>query len=228
MATSSLNIVPYIIGTLKDIEFSSLLDVGTGFGKWGVLVRHHCDFSKALSPKDLLKENWRIRIDGIEVFPHFVTDLHHYIYNEMYVDDIEMVIDKIGQYDVILMVAVLAHFPEDIGVSLLKKLYNLSNKAFIITIPTIKWAQDDSFENPHEVHYDVKWWNKDFSFAKHITSKDLPQGERILVFSKEGPVKVANPYGGFLTGRKKEIIKKFIGEKAAKALGSWWRDWRRR
>jgi len=224
MGSSSCQLVPYIIGTLKNIEFSSLLDVGAGFGKWGVLIREYADFPKARAPKDLLRENWRLRIDAIEVFPQFVSEIHRYIYDQIYIGEVQTMLETLGRYDVILMVAVLPHFPEDIGVSVLERLYEHANKALIITIPTIEWPQQDIFENPHEVHYDVKWWLKDFSFAQHVEAKDLPQGERILVLSRERRIKVANPYGRVFTGKRKRIIKKFIGEKAAKWLGAWWRS----
>lgn len=226
MASSSVNLIPSIIGTLGTLSFSSVLDVGTGFGKWGVLIREYFDFTKACSEEELLRENWRLRIDGIEAFPSFVSDLHHYIYDNIYIGKVQNIIDSLGSYDVILMVAVLAHFPEDIGLSLLERLYEHADKALIITIPTIEWPQEEIFENPYEVHYDVKWWDKDFSFSRHTASRNLPQGERIVVFSHERSIsKVANPYmGRIFTAKRKRIVKKFIGEKRAKQLGAWWRS----
>ena len=220
MASSSYNLIPYIIGTLKSIEFSSLLDVGTGFGKWGFLVREYCDFSKAGSPTELQRGNWRIRVDGVEAFPHFVGDLHNYVYDNLYIGKAEEIIGRLESYDVIVMVAVLAHFPEDIGLSLLRKLYQRATKALIVTIPTRYMPQSDIFENPYEVHYPVEWWHADFSFANYVTKKDLPQGERVLVMSREESIAVANPYGVRYSSARK-IAKKLIGASNAKRLRQW-------
>ena len=218
MASSTYNLIPYIIGTFSSASFTSLLDVGIGFGKWGVLVREYYDFSKASNPNDLLKQNWRIRVDGIEVFPDFISDLHRYIYNEIYVGPAQEIINTLGKYDFILMVAVLAHFPRDIGLSLVEKLYNHANEAVVLTIPTKRWPQDDIFENPYEVHHDVEWWKEEFTFAKHVTYKDLPQGERIVVLSRDKFIEVANPYRSNFVVKTKKIIKGLIGDKLSKRL----------
>lgn len=228
MASSSYNhnLIPYIVGTLGKIQFSSLLDVGTGFGKMGVLIREYFDLSKARCPKDLLRENWRLRIEGIEAFPPFIGDLHRYAYDKMYIGEAPAIVDGLGHYDVILMIAVLAHFPEGVGLSLVQRLYDHADRALILTIPTVKWPQTDIFQNPYEVHHDdVKWWKKDFSFAEYASSRDLPQGERILVFSRKRRITVANPYGRriFTTGRR-EMIKKFIGEERSKQIALWLRS----
>ena len=220
MASSTYNMIPYIIGTLKRIEFSSLLDVGTGFGKWGCLVREYCDFVKASSPEELQKSNWRIRIDGIEAFPHFISDLHRYIYNNLYIGKAEEIIDDLDNYDVIVMVAVLAHFPKDVGLSLIRRLYSHANKVLIVTIPTRQWPQDDIFENPHEIHYPVEWWREDFSFAGHVTSKDLPQGERILFMSHIGPIDFVKPYGRSCF-HPKTIAKRLIGQNNVNRFKHW-------
>jgi hypothetical protein len=222
MASSSYNLIPYIIGTLKSIEFSSLLDVGTGFGKWGCLVREYCDFSKARSPADLQRGNWRIRIDGVEAFPQFIGDLHRYVYDNLYIGKAEEIIDSLGSYDVVVMVAVLAHFPEDVGLSFLRRLYQCATKALIVTIPTRHVPQGDIFENPYEVHHPVEWWHADFSFADHITTKDLPQGERILVMSRAESIPVANPYRA-RHSIARTIAKKLIGASNAKRLRQWFK-----
>jgi len=210
MASSNVNMIPYIIKTLKKIEFSSLLDVGTGFGKWGCLVREYCDLMKAKSPADFQKGQWHIRIDGIEAFPDFISDLHRYVYDNIYVGRAEQVIDDLGSYDVIVMVAVLAHFPEDVGLSLLRRLYQHAAKALLITIPTRYCPQDDVFQNPHEVHHPVEWWHADFSFADHIAKRDLPPGERILVMSHGEPIPIADPYRVRKRGAR-SLVRRLLG-----------------
>jgi len=57
-----------------------VLDIGSGFGKFGFLAREYLDIWEGrYSP-----EQWRTTIDCIEVYSAYITPVHRHIYNTIY------------------------------------------------------------------------------------------------------------------------------------------------
>ena len=65
-----------------DINPHSVLDIGPGFGKYGVLCREFLEIWDGR-----YEYKFKRRIDCVEVFPDYITDLHRYIYNSIYTAD---------------------------------------------------------------------------------------------------------------------------------------------
>ena len=58
-----------------------LLDIGVGFGKYGFLAREYLELWK--DGGDYQK--WNRQIDGIEAFEPYITPVHQFIYNNIFI-----------------------------------------------------------------------------------------------------------------------------------------------
>lgn len=140
----------HLIIALKPMK---VLDLGTGFGKYGVLCREYLDLWDGRQKYEFVRQ-----IDGVEVFKEYITPIHHFVYDNFYNDNIVSVINKLEMgYDLILLLDVLEHFDKDEGRFLLDKLLT-KNTGILISTPKHPSAQGDAFGNIHETHRSV--WSK--------------------------------------------------------------------
>ena len=146
----------------------SILDIGCGFGKYGVLSREYLELWDG--SKDYC--NFTKRIDAVEAFSSYITPLHKFIYNNIYEKNIIEVIGKLDySYDVVLLIDVLEHFDKGQGMKLLKTLVS-QNKGIIISTPKKFANQSNCFGNEYERHR--SYWNKKelASFGDNYFAKD--------------------------------------------------------
>ena len=95
----------------------SLLDVGVGFGKYGVLAREYLE----LWDENKAYNKWSHRIDGIDIFTSYLTPLHDFIYDKIYIGNAIKILPEIDlNYDLILLIDILEHFEKDDGIKLLR------------------------------------------------------------------------------------------------------------
>ena len=145
----------------------SVLDVGSGFGKYGVLCREYLELWDGRQEYKFIR-----RIDGVEVFENYITPLHKFIYNNIYTENIIDLVKKLDfTYDLVLLIDVLEHFPKEEGVWLLNNLLS-KNKGVLINTPKKPSAQKDAFDNIFETHKSS--WKKEelTSFGKYYFSPD--------------------------------------------------------
>jgi 2-polyprenyl-3-methyl-5-hydroxy-6-metoxy-1,4-benzoquinol methylase len=145
----------------------SVLDVGSGFGKYGVLCREYLELWDGRQEYNFLR-----RIDGVEVFENYITPLHKFIYNNIYTENIIDLVKKLDYtYDLVLLIDVLEHFSKEEGVWLLNNLLS-KNKGILIGTPKRPSAQKDVFENVFETHKSV-WKKMELtSFGKYFFIPD--------------------------------------------------------
>jgi len=136
-----------IFNTVKDV--TSVLDIGCGFGKYGVILREFLDVKK----RRYSKQSWKTTIDAIDIWSDYISPLHGYIYNKVLTGNIVALVNHIESYDVILFVEVLEHLEKRVGTKLLPKLYEKCNKALVLSFPpSIRNSDGANWENPHELH----------------------------------------------------------------------------
>ncbi len=134
---------------------NSVLDVGSGYGKFGVLCREYLELWDGRQ-----KYEFKKRIDCVEVFKEYITPLHKYIYNNIYNNNILDLITNLDYgYDLILLIDVLEHFEKEEGSNLLKTLVK-NNNGVLISTPKNPSPQKDAFGNIHETHRS-RWTNND-------------------------------------------------------------------
>ena len=68
-----------------------MLDAGIGFGLFGHLLRQYLDVWEGR----IQREDWRIRIDGIEIDERRVQPHARYLYNEVFVGDIRDLVSHV-------------------------------------------------------------------------------------------------------------------------------------
>ena len=144
-----------IMDVIIHLNPMSILDIGTGFGKYGVLCREYLElWDGRHNYSQFLR-----RIDGVEVFGDYITPLHKFVYNNIYINDIMEVLDKIEfRYNLVLLIDVLEHFEKHQGETLLRKILHTSDGVLIST-PKEPSSQKDAFGNIHETHRSR--WTKD-------------------------------------------------------------------
>lgn len=150
MPSSHHKQITKIIDFIIRLNPQSILDVGAGFGKYGVLCREYLELWDGR-----YEYTFKRRIDCVEAFGSYITPLHKYIYNNIYVDDVLKLIDKkLNTYDLVMLIDVLEHFDKATGQNLLQSL--LSNKKIatnlLISTPKDAQAQGAGFGNEYEIH----------------------------------------------------------------------------
>jgi hypothetical protein len=164
MPTSHSGQINTIVEIITEINPSSILDIGVGYGKYGFLSREYLDIS---NNKDQYNSR-RVIIHGIEGFPEYITDLQRMIYDDIFIGDALQVVDKLEkQYDLILLMDVFEHFSYDDGLALLKKL-TAKGKYVLISTPKLMSEQGAEFGNVYETHR-FEWKKRHFDFLADKT-----------------------------------------------------------
>lgn len=126
----------------------SVLDIGIGFGKFGFLAREYTDvrFGRYF--------NWETRIDGIEIFEKYVTQLQRQIYDNIYIGNATDILPNLSNYDIIICSDMLEHLSVEDGTFLLNTIKQKSKFAMIVT-PVRVLRQEALYNNEHERHVSV-------------------------------------------------------------------------
>lgn len=113
MPTSNLALAPSVIHLVHLAQpHRTVLDVGPGRGKYGLLLREYLS-----EPPEV--------IDAVEVEPSYVSDRLKAVYDRLFVFDVRRFgLNDFALYDVVLMVDVIEHLTKDDGLDLLARIPN--------------------------------------------------------------------------------------------------------
>jgi hypothetical protein len=162
MPSSRPELIPFVVNLVMKLQPQSILEIGTGFGKYGFLFREYLDIWGAASDhKRLAPENWQVRIDGIECFPAYISELQRLIYDRLIIGDAAQEIDKLPSYDLVFLGDVIEHFPKDEGQTLLMKCLTHANRMVMVTTPGYFHPQGPEYGNVREAHHCL-WTGEDF------------------------------------------------------------------
>ena len=148
MPVSNLLHMPTVVHFVTVVQPRSILDIGIGMGSYGFLLRQYLDISK----ERLERSDWRVKIDGIEVFEGYRNPVWDYVYNNVVLSDIRLLIDDLESYDVIICNDVLEHFVKDYAILLIEQLLKRS-RVLIATTPNRECPQGAWGGNEHEEHH---------------------------------------------------------------------------
>lgn len=163
MPSSRPELIPFVINLVMQLQPRSILEIGTGFGKYGMLFREYLDiWGAAADPGRLAPQNWQVRIDGIEYFESYITDLQRHIYDRIIIGDAMDEIDRLPSYDLVFLGDVIEHFPKEDGQLLLKKCLTHANRMVIVTTPNYFNPQGAEYGNTKETHHCL-WTREDFA-----------------------------------------------------------------
>jgi 2-polyprenyl-3-methyl-5-hydroxy-6-metoxy-1,4-benzoquinol methylase len=152
-----------IVEQVRQLHPTSILDMGLGFGKWGMLFREYLDVMHGR----VYKNQWKLQLDGVEIYEPYIMDHQLDIYSNIYIGDIITLIDDLPSYDLIFTSDVLEHLPKEQGLDLVQKVLHKS-KHFIAAIPIgDRWlhSQGAMFGNAHEAHIS-SWQVSDIRIPK--------------------------------------------------------------
>jgi hypothetical protein len=163
MPSSRPTTIPVIIHLLRQLRPRSILDVGVGFGKWGHLFREYTDINEAeRDPARYPRAGWQIRIDGIEGYASYITEMHRYLYNDIHVGDAARILPTLGSYDLVFLGDIIEHFEKRDGKALLERALERAVKAVIVSTPKFETEQEDLCGNELERHRSL-WSASDFA-----------------------------------------------------------------
>ena len=179
------NILPVIV-LVQKINPSSILDIGVGFGKWGMLCREYLDIWNMR----IDKRDWKVFIGGIEICDKYITDHQKYIYNEITIGNACDILPNLGNYNLIIANDVIEHIEKSKAVDLIKCMQSKSDY-IIISLPL-----GDNWLGTTPMVTNVN------SYEEHISSWDQTQMEDLgfgLVATTPQP---RGPVGVFLWRKK--------------------------
>jgi SAM-dependent methyltransferase len=148
------------LSAIKEQWPRSVLDAGIGFGLFGHLLRQYLDVWEGR----IRREDWRIRIDGIEIDERRIQPHARYLYDGVFVGDIRELVPLLAsrsRYDVILFGDVLEHLPKADAAALLRKSVALAGKLVVVRIPLGDGWRKEGREEPD--HHRSTWSVDDFS-----------------------------------------------------------------
>lgn len=149
MPSSNCILISKVVREIENMNPApdSILDIGVGFGKYGFLAREYTDIRLGRYEK----RNWTTRIDGIEIFGKYITELHHFIYSNIYLGDACELIKNFSGYDLMMFFDVIEHLPYEKGIEILNMIKQKSKYALIST-PVNVVPQEAYLGNLFEQH----------------------------------------------------------------------------
>lgn len=169
MGSSTSSLIPDIMQLIWEIKPTSVLDVGSGSGKWGFLIREKSDLCR-----NIPKSKFGIIIDSVEIDIRWNNIINDYIYDKLYVTDALNFINT-REYELVMIGDLLEHMEKDKGHELIRN-YNKICRYMIVSSPfgvvpnvqSHKWL--DNY--PYEKHKSG-WTYKDFETDYRIIKADV-------------------------------------------------------
>lgn len=197
MGTSNWQHIPFVVDALMRIEPTRVLDVGVGFGRWGILAREFGD----VWPGRVHRKDWTMRVEGIEAFAPNVADYHRAFYDLVHQGDAIDILPTLTQpFDLVMFGDVLEHFERPAADTLLD--LAVERHAYVIVNVPLgpEHPQGEAYGNPYEAHRSA-WELADFQrrplvrhalfrdyihrpYGSFILSRDDPRGVRHATFSE--------------------------------------------
>jgi len=165
MGTSNWQHISYCSELLFALQPKSILDIGIGFGRYGILAREMCDVWRGRPTPN----QWQVEIVGVEAFDKLIRDYHSVFYNRIIAGDAFDVLKEAGQrhglagkqFDLAILGDVLEHFERQRAEDMLQ----MCRAAALYTMVAVPigsdWQQADLYGNPYERHRST-WRHRDF------------------------------------------------------------------
>lgn len=162
MPSSDWKQIGDVVDVIAQINPRTILEIGIGFGKWGILCREYFEINRG----NYAKKDWQIKMEGIEIFEPYRCPNWDYAYDCVHLGNAVKIIDGLGHYDLVICCDVIEHFEKDAGKAFLEKMLN-HGRYVIITSPRMKYPQGALFGNDSECHLS-QWTRQDFKKIPHL------------------------------------------------------------
>jgi len=160
---------------VEKIDPKSILDVGAGTGRYGLMFRELMDIRHGRYHKPM----WVTQINACEAFTSYITPVHYFVYDQVFIQDFTELLNEMKDYDLIFMGAIIEHFEKDTGKQVLKRALKKC-RHLIISTPSFEMEQPAVFGNPLEEHKGF-WTEEDFK-----PYEDIWQDETHIVVLLKG------------------------------------------
>jgi cyclopropane fatty-acyl-phospholipid synthase-like methyltransferase len=162
---------PWLVGQLRELNLSSLLDVGAGSGTYGRMFAQHFP-----SVSRTAIEVWKNYVYNYDLFGVYRT-IH--LVDVRYHDDFN--------YDIVIFGDILEHMSKEDALEVWGKVASQAKYA-VISIPIIHYPQDSYEGNPYEAHVKDDWSHEEvletFTEIKEYKTSQIV-GTYIAHFQKE-------------------------------------------
>jgi hypothetical protein len=156
VGVSDASNLPFVATELQRLKPRSILEIGVGFGKWGVIAREYLEAWQGR----FRREDWQLRIEGIEIFDGYRNPVWDAAYDHVHIGDALSLAATLGHFDVALICDVIEHMDKPVGRELLHRLLDCCDTV-ILTTPLAFWPQEEEYGNAHEKHISL-WQPEDF------------------------------------------------------------------
>ena len=142
MPSSFVDSVPSIIKTIIDIAPKKIIDIGPGWGKYGLMSREYLGSELEL-------------LDAIEV-PQGRLYTQDLIYDNIYEGDVRKQSVNWSKYNLVLFIDVIEHLEKEEGQKILRDIVN-AGCAVLVSTPK-EWMEQHDDNNPYEEHVSHWTW----------------------------------------------------------------------
>lgn len=158
--------IPIAVHLLWDLAPLHVLNLGAGYGKYGVLFREYLELRHARGGREWPGSEVRVdrvaRIDAVEGFASYIGELHKIVYDNIYIENILDFIKREWEYDFIFLCDVLEHIDKPVAQKeLLPTLVDRARTGVLVIVPAEFEEQEALFGNALEIHRSF-WSAKDF------------------------------------------------------------------
>ena len=157
MGVSDAGNLPFVAMELQRLNPRSILEIGVGFGKWGVIAREYLDAWQGR----FRREDWQVRIEGVEIFEGYRNPVWDAVYDRIYIGDATRILNTLDSFDVGLICDVIEHIEKPAGRALINQLL-AHCETVILTTPLSFWPQGEEHGNVNRKHLCL-WRPEDFS-----------------------------------------------------------------
>lgn len=161
MPFSQSSQISAIVGYAQQLQPGSVLDVGTGMGQYGFLLRTNLEHINLFevdgsAARQRARSSWALRIDGIEGYATYLTPVHDYAYNQVLVGNAMDILPTLGDrsYELVLAIDILEHLSADDGRVFLAHCIRIASRAVLVSTPK-EFVPQDVPANPLENHRSV-------------------------------------------------------------------------
>jgi len=141
MPSSFVDSVPSIVKMMIEVCPDKVIDIGPGWGKYGLMAREYCHSSI---------------VDCVEV-PQGRLFTQSIIYNNVIESDVRHIDQKVwSNYDLVLIIDVIEHMSISEGQILVEQILS-QGASIIVSTPKI-WEPQEDEKNPYEKHVSLWDW----------------------------------------------------------------------
>lgn len=165
MPTSALAVVPAVIDHMAQLQPSSILDVGPGYGKYGVLFREYLESHP--------------RMWAVEAWEPYVTNFGlRGIYDRVIVADVMTVdVATVNACEAVYLGDVIEHLTKEDGVALLQRIV----RPVVVNTPAHFFRNPDGlpWTETHRSH----WTLADFEATGRMTRGDIVEAGLVVTLA---------------------------------------------